>query len=250
MEVKSHGALLPVVEHDGRPAIKLTPGSYDVEGSYKWNQMPGKIPVPREIGILVLSIEGTQVEVPDWDTEGILWLERNRSAEEADKDFLGIKLYSLIEDGIPLWLRTEIELVVSGKGREVELGFGLPKVELTALAARFRRRGQFRAPQGSGAKRKMDRASGCIPLDNPSELRYAGRSQTRVTSQLIAFHRRFSDGRDSRRAIIDVSQTTFPKGGEVCRFIDRTRRRRTHRGTLRGMAPKTRAAHRPRAVAR
>ena len=215
MEVKSHGALLPVVEHDGRPAIKLPPGSYDVEGSYKWNQMPGKIPVPREIGILELTIEGTQVEVPDWDTEGILWLERNRSAEEADKDFLGIKLYSLIEDGIPLWLRTEIELVVSGKGREVELGSVLPEGwKLAAISSQIPvavdNSGRLKAQVRSG---KWTVLLDAFRLDNPSELRYAGEAKPAVTSQLVAFQSRpdFRMVEILGVPSVDVSQTTFPE---------------------------------------
>ena len=34
--------------------------------------------------------------------------------------------YTLLEDGIPVWLRSEVELIVSGKSREEELGTILP----------------------------------------------------------------------------------------------------------------------------
>ena len=56
-----------------------------------------------------------------------MWLKRDGSTEEADKNFLSVKLYAAIEDGIPLWLRTEIELTVSGKSREEDLGTMLPE---------------------------------------------------------------------------------------------------------------------------
>ena len=36
------------------------------------------------------------------------------------------KVYAVLEDGIPLWLRTEVELIVSGKNREEEIGSILP----------------------------------------------------------------------------------------------------------------------------
>ena len=67
------------------------------------------------------------MESPAWDAEGNLWLKRDRAAEQAEADFLGIKVYAVLEDGIPLWLRTEIELSVSGKNREEQIGSILPE---------------------------------------------------------------------------------------------------------------------------
>ena len=54
-------------------------------------------------------------------------MKRDRAVEQAESDFLGIKVYAVLEDGIPLWLRTEIELSVSGKNREEQIGSILPE---------------------------------------------------------------------------------------------------------------------------
>src|SRR5688500_6229656 len=122
LSVQANGAPVAVVEHDGAPAVRLAPGLHRLEGIYRWADLPQRILLPREIGVLALSIDGKPVETPAWHAQGSLWLRRDGSAGEADKPFLVLKVYALIEDGIPLWLRTEIELSVSGKSREEELG--------------------------------------------------------------------------------------------------------------------------------
>jgi hypothetical protein len=45
--------------------------------------MPQRIPLPREIGILALNLDGKPVEAPIWDAQGFLWLKRDGSTEEA-----------------------------------------------------------------------------------------------------------------------------------------------------------------------
>ena len=109
------------------PSVRLAAGTVRLEGAFRWSEVPQRIPIPREIGILALVIDGQPVEAPVWDAQGFLWLKRDGSTEEADKNFLAVKLYAALEDGIPLWLRTEIELTVSGKSREEELGTILPE---------------------------------------------------------------------------------------------------------------------------
>ncbi len=72
---------------------------------------------PRKVGILALTVDGRAVEFPVWNDDSLLWLRRDASSEETAKDFLGVKVFAAIEDGIPMWLRTQVELVVSGKSR-------------------------------------------------------------------------------------------------------------------------------------
>src|SRR5690606_12584419 len=122
----ANGTPVPVLEHNRLPSLRLLPGTYRLSGNYRWDEMPQRMSLPRDIGLLTLMLEGKTVESPTWDAEGTLWLKRTRS-EEADKDFLSVKVYRVIEDGIPMWLRTEVELSVSGKSREENLGSILPE---------------------------------------------------------------------------------------------------------------------------
>ena len=64
LEVKANGAPLPVIEHEGHPAVRLAGGRFRLEGAYRWSDVPQRIPIPREIGILALAIDGKPVEAP------------------------------------------------------------------------------------------------------------------------------------------------------------------------------------------
>jgi hypothetical protein len=125
LNVQANGKSITVVERNGFPAMHLPPGTYRIAGDYRWTEMPQKIRVPVDYGVVTLSVEGKATPFPNWDAEGFMWLKRNRT-EEGDKDFLSIQVYRLIEDGIPMWLHTAVELSVAGKSREVELGNVLP----------------------------------------------------------------------------------------------------------------------------
>ncbi len=46
-----------------------------------------------------------------------MWLKRDGPKTETEKNFLSLKLYAELEDGIPLWLHTQVELTVAGKNR-------------------------------------------------------------------------------------------------------------------------------------
>jgi hypothetical protein len=215
VEVKADGALLPVVEHDGRPSVKLPAGSYRLEGAYRWNEIPPNMPLPREIGILSLTLEGTSLELPAWDEEGVLWLKRNGSTQEADKDFLGVKVYAVIEDGIPLWLRTEIELIVSGKNREEAIGSIVPEGWRVAAVSSpipvvVDDAGRMKAQVRTG---KWTVQVDAFQLDNPKEFRYAPGAKPAVADELIAFRARpeFRMVEIVGAPSIDVSQTTFPE---------------------------------------
>jgi len=125
-EVQVDDVQVPVIERDGRPAIEMIAGKHVVVGRFTWPSIPEKIKVPEQIGVLLLTVDGTANPQPTWDSGGEVWLKRVRS-EIADKDGISLQVYRLIEDGIPIWLRTEIELTVSGKSREEEIGWVMPE---------------------------------------------------------------------------------------------------------------------------
>ena len=124
--VKAGNTDVPVLEHNSAPSVYLTTGTYHLTGSYQWDEIPQKITLPQEIGLLALTVEGKTIDNATWDSDGSLWLKRDR-AEATDKDFLGVKIYRMIEDGIPMWLHTEVELSVAGKSREEDLHSILPE---------------------------------------------------------------------------------------------------------------------------
>lgn len=214
VDVKLGGAAIPVVEHDGRPAVKLGPGTHQLEGAFRWNEIPQGLSLPREIGLLALTLEGQPVSAPTWDAQGYLWLKRDASTEEADKDFLSVKVYALLEDGIPLWLRTQVEILVSGKSREEDLGSILPEGwELSSvdspLPVMVDDAGRMKAQVRAG---KWTLTANAFRLDNPAEFRYAADARPAAEEELVAFRAKpdFRMVDIIGSPSIDVSQTTFP----------------------------------------
>ncbi len=214
-EVKANGIAQPIVEHDGRPSVKLPAGVFRLEGDYRWSEVPAKLAIPKEIGILALTLQGAVVESPAWDAEGNLWLKRDGAVEQADADFLGIKVYAVLEDGIPLWLRSEIELSVSGKNREEQIGSILPEGwQLAAIDSPIPvavdDAGRIKAQVRPG---KWTVHVDAFRLDNAKEVRYAPDATPAVSEELIGFR-----ANPELRMVelvgappVDVSQTTFPE---------------------------------------
>ncbi|HEY5954038.1 MAG TPA: hypothetical protein VIT18_06720, partial [Terrimicrobiaceae bacterium] len=214
-EVKVNGLAQPVVEHGERPSLKLPAGTHRIEGIFEWNEEPRKISMPSTIGILALTLDGVPVESPVWADDGILWLRRSASTEAAETDFLGVKVYSVLEDGIPLWLRTEIELIVSGRNREEQIGSILPEGwKLAAVDSRIPvaidDAGRMKVQVRPG---KWTILVDAFRLDNPKEIRYSPEAKPAVADELIAFR-----ADPSLRLVevtgapaVDVSQTTLPE---------------------------------------
>ncbi len=215
LEVKANGAVVPVVDHQDHPSVQLTAGTYRIEGAYHWNEMPQSIPLPQEIGILSLMLDGKPVEAPTWDSAGLLWLKRDGSSEEAAKDFLSVKVYAAIDDGIPMWLHTSVEFVVSGKSREEDIGSILPEGwKLSAvqspLPVAIDDAGRMKAQVRAG---KWTVRLDAFRLNSPAEVQFAKEAKPAVEEVLVAFRSKpdFRIVEITGIPSIDVSQTTFPR---------------------------------------
>lgn len=213
--VRANGVPIPVLEHEGNPAVQLTAGTVRLEGSFQWSEMPQRLRLPREIGILDLTLAGQKVDSPTWDAQGLLWLKRDGAADEGEKNFLSVKLYSVLEDGIPLWLRREVELVVSGKSREEDLGAVLPEgwklaVVESPLPVAVDDAGRMKAQVRAG---KWTLRADAFRLDDPKEFRYAAGARPAVAEELIAFRAQpdFRVLEVIGPPSVDVSQTAFPE---------------------------------------
>jgi hypothetical protein len=214
VDVMANGTPLPVVEHKGKPALKLPAGEFRISGNWRWQGVPQRIAVPAEIGILALRLDGAPVETPVWDAQGFVWLKRDASTEQTDKDFLGVKVHSLLEDGIPLWLHTDIELIVAGKSREESLGNILPAGWKAALLespipVALDDTGRMKAQVRAG---KWTVRLSAFRLDHPADIGFADGAKPAAAEQFVAFKARpdFRLVEITGLAQVDVSQTSFP----------------------------------------
>ncbi len=215
-EVQVDGEPAVVVERNGRPATRLEPGIRRVTGHLPWRSMPQRLAVPPEIGLLALSVNGSAVELPEReDKGGFLWLKRSRVEATAKPEFLEAKIYRVLEDGIPMWLRSELELSVSGKSREEDLGHALPKGwKVAAVEAKLPcavdDTGRVRVQVRGGKWTVRIDAFRAAPAESVG---FAKTTEPIAASELIGFRAKpdFRVVEVMDLLQVDVSQTTFPE---------------------------------------
>ena len=213
-EVRANGEPAVVVERDARPAIRLLPGVYQVTGQIPWSSTPQRLAIPPQFGLLALTMNGAEVKAPNWDGQGFLWLKRTRASEEEQREFLGSKIYRVLEDGIPMWLRTEIEISVAGKSREEDLGQALPdgwtiaSVE-SKLPCAVEDSGRVRVQARAGKWTIRIDSFRPAPLETVSFSENQPMAQTEVLGFRARPDFRIVELRDIQA--VDVSQTTFPE---------------------------------------
>ncbi|MDA1086598.1 MAG: hypothetical protein O2901_06240 [Verrucomicrobia bacterium] len=214
LNVRANDGAVVVVEHRKQPAVRLPAGRHELTGEFRWKVMPQRIPVPQQIGVLSLVLEGSAVAIPNWDPQGNLWLRRTR-IEATARDLISAQVYRVSEDGIPMWLRTEIELKVSGKSREEDLGNVLPEGwRLAQIESRIpvavddtgRMKAQVRA--GTWVIRAH-----AFRTSDSIEFKFAPGSAPATLNELVAFQAspEFRMAEVVGVQMVDVTQTTFPE---------------------------------------
>jgi hypothetical protein len=114
-----------VTELKGKPRVRAEPGRYLVSGRLPWPKLPDAIPIPERYGVLHVSIDGSPVTQPLVE-DGRLWLGRSGAPQdETTSDSLEVRVYRLVEDGVPLTMKTTLELYVAGAPRVATLGRAL-----------------------------------------------------------------------------------------------------------------------------
>jgi hypothetical protein len=208
------GAAPVVVLGKNGPVTRLAAGSHVVTGKFQWSEMPERLALPREVGVVRLTIDGKDVAAPNWDEAGWLWLKRQK-AETTDRDFMAAKIYRLLEDGQPMWLRTEVELSVAGKSREEDLGQILPEGWKIAtvdspLPTLVDEKGTARAQVRAG---KWTIKLTAFRTEPQAEISYAANGKRLVESELVALKQAPGFRMIELLGVtaLDASQTTFPK---------------------------------------
>jgi hypothetical protein len=124
-DVRVDGRPAPVATRGGAASVRLGRGRHRVEGRFTWPSLPPLLPVPEESALLGLTVRGHAVPFPVRDAEGRVWLEKRAGAAE-EESRLDVAVHRLLDDEVPPFLVTRIELRVSGRSREVDLGKPLP----------------------------------------------------------------------------------------------------------------------------
>jgi len=118
------GKAAPVVSRNELPGLWLAAGEHSVAGSFVWNELPEKLALPRDTALVRLAIGARPVASPFIDDSGLLWLTRRAAARGAAGP-VGLRVFRLIEDGVPVTLATRL-LLDASDSEEAVFGPALP----------------------------------------------------------------------------------------------------------------------------
>ncbi len=119
-DVRLGGAPAPLFDRGGAPHVRVGAGRHRVTGRFSWSRMPESLPIPPEIGLVDLRIEGRDIPRPRREQGGLLWLQaRSEGGEEGES--LRLQVFRRVADGIPMFVETRLQLEVAGRAREVSL---------------------------------------------------------------------------------------------------------------------------------
>lgn len=126
-DVKVDGKAAIVLPRGETPVTSLRQGTYEITGIFHWDSLPDNIRIPESVGLVRLTVNDHDVAVPDVSGGSILIGNNEKPTEVVQENHTEAKLFRKVTDGIPLMLDTDIELQISGKQREEELGNILPE---------------------------------------------------------------------------------------------------------------------------
>jgi len=135
VEVDGKPAL--VSAQDDQPGLLLAPGSHVVSGRFEWDELPENLAVPRDSGLIGLTVNGQTLPQAVFNEQGQLWIEGALQApgeREEIANRLDLQVFRRVDDRTPLQLTTWLRLDVSGQQREILLqGALLPEFIPLAL---------------------------------------------------------------------------------------------------------------------
>ncbi len=155
-DVTRQGRSVLISDQRGRPAATLQPGHHTIQGAWTWTRIPESILLPKETGLISLTLNGTPVLFPQIDEQGRLWIRSQETViQEKTEDSIEVHIYRKLIDDIPFQVATQFHLVVSGQSREivfpdmVDSGFE-PLVVNSPLPAQIDTAGQLRLQVKAG----------------------------------------------------------------------------------------------------
>ena len=113
---------LTVSDHQGYPRVWLPTGTHTINGRFVWDALPQLLRLPKESGLISLAVNGQRVDGPRIDADGRLQLDTTDDRSGTEGDALEIDVTRHITDGVPVRVRTRIDLRVAGGARELPLG--------------------------------------------------------------------------------------------------------------------------------
>ena len=121
-DVRVNGQPALVMDREGAPQIRITPGSHEITGRFQWSRLPEYLPLPPRSGLVSLVLQEQTIDFPNIDRDGRLWLQASQQQAEKIEDSLTLQSFRLLEDSIPAQMVTVLQIDIAGAAREVLLG--------------------------------------------------------------------------------------------------------------------------------
>ena len=121
-DVLLDGKPATVVEQNSLPVLAVNEGEHHIAGKFVWAHAPQTLAVPENVGLITLDFAGKPIANPIIQ-QGQLTL--NEGAEESIaplQNSLTMKVFRQLKEDVPMRLETRVQLDISGRAREVNLG--------------------------------------------------------------------------------------------------------------------------------
>ena len=176
--VKVDGKVVAVLGKRQIPSVYVTQGEHMVDGYFLWSDLPEMIRVPYASGLVSLAINDEPVDFPLLESDGRLWLQKQETLRTQEEG-LGVRVYRLIQDAIPMHATTHLQVNVSGQAREIKLKGVLlenfvPLSIVSSLPARLGKKGELmiQARPGRWEIQVLARSEGPVHKIGPGDVPY------------------------------------------------------------------------------
>ena len=127
-----------LLEHNGYPALHLPIGKHRITGKFTWAQIPQYLKIAENTALIEVAIAGERQRWPNIDSNARLYLKDSITTDiNAEKNNrVDVEVFRKLIDGVPVSMETILNLKVSGKPRELQLGrFLLANNEVTRISS-------------------------------------------------------------------------------------------------------------------
>ena len=213
VNVRVNEEVVPVVERNGVPSVRLPAGVHQLAGEFQWSEMPQRISVPQQIGVLSLVVDGEAVPIPNWG-RGWPRLVKALACRGGGEGSVGGPNLSRDRGRHPALAanRDRLDRLGQESRRTARLDFAGRLAAVTGREPHPRGGGRSGADEGAGAGRELANSGSCFPQH--------GSRRVSIRLGRPTCHR-CGAGRLPRQAgiriaeldgvqAVDVNQTTFP----------------------------------------
>ena len=111
-----------VIKKNDLPFLYLSAGHYEIKGQIKYQQRPKSVSIPEQTSIIHLWLDKKRILPVNRDAKNSVWFGDDNMIADLEKNSIRLRVYRKIQDNIPIYTTSIINMSVSGENRELLLG--------------------------------------------------------------------------------------------------------------------------------